>query len=65
MASVVLRVIEGSRRDRYWGALNHEAQHAVTELIAAGAITTCHDLLSPSERLQNAVDNRHLTELRW
>jgi transcriptional regulator with XRE-family HTH domain len=64
-ASVVLRVIEERRRDRYCGALNPEQQHAATELIAAGAITTSHDLLSPSERLENAIDNRHLTELRW
>jgi transcriptional regulator with XRE-family HTH domain len=34
-ASVVLRVIEERRRDRYWGALNPEEQHAATKLIAA------------------------------
>jgi hypothetical protein len=31
----------------YWDALNHEEQRAATELIAAGAITTCHDLAKP------------------
>lgn len=64
-ARVMLKAIEDRRRDRDWNTLDPEEQHAAAELIAAGAITVYHDLLSPSERLANAIDNRHLIALRW
>jgi hypothetical protein len=64
-AQVIHAVITGRRAERYWDDLDKEQHDAATELIAAGVIVSCHDELTPSERLEAAIDNFPLQQLRW
>jgi transcriptional regulator with XRE-family HTH domain len=64
-AQVIYTVITGRRAERYRGDLDKEEHHAATELIAAGVIVSYHDELAPSQRLEAAIDNFPLQQLRW
>jgi hypothetical protein len=63
-AETLHRVITGRRDERYWGALGIDQQQAATALIAAGVIATYDDELMPSRRLEAAIDNFQLQQLR-
>lgn len=64
-AKLIHTVITGRRNERYWGAFGVDQQQAATELIAAGVIATYDDELIPSRRLEAAIDNFPLQQLRW
>jgi hypothetical protein len=58
-----LVLVAGSGGD-LGGALGVDQQQAATELIAAGVIATYDDELMPSRRLEAAIDNFQLQQLR-
>lgn len=64
-AEVLLAVLRGRRDDRCWNKLDDDQRVIAMQLVAAGAITEDHGMLTPGADLARAFESGQLFGLDW
>jgi hypothetical protein len=64
-AALLHRIITGRHEDRLASTLNDKERTIATHMIAAEILTEHYDELRVSGALQHALDDRHISALRW